>query len=219
MSEEDLEQSSWVRALKSIGSKSEDQKTREICQAISKRAKERSAKEREEKAKEKQEKQKAALLASSLSDRTNDKERSLGNGTTARSEASSNLNVGIKRKSEDEIKVGPSAPKKVAVGEGKNSTVSSSLSARAGLSTGSSKNGASSSTIEKKLTTSTVTGVNGPTSSKPKTTAAGFFKSLQGNRAAPAKAPTKFVDFPSIILLPFGSSLRVFHFRRKICNY
>jgi hypothetical protein len=47
------------------------------------------------------------------------------------------------------------------------------------------------------LTTSTVSGVNGSAASaKPKTTASGFFKSLQGNRAAPAKAPTKFVDFP-----------------------
>ncbi|RPA96571.1 hypothetical protein L873DRAFT_1693889 [Choiromyces venosus 120613-1] len=197
VSEEDLEQSSWIKALKSIGSKSEDQKTKDICMAITRSARERSAKkEREEKAKEKQQKPASLAASSSLSDRTNDKEKSLGNGTAAKSEASSSVNVGIKRKSEDDAKVGQNTIKKLALGEGKIPAVSSSLNSKTSLSTGNSKN-AATSTVEKKLTTSTSssTGANGSSASaKPKTTTSGFFKSLQGNRPVIVKAPTKPVE-------------------------
>lgn len=200
VSEGDLEQSSWIKALKSIGSKSEDQKTRDICVAITKSARERSAKkEREEKAREKQQKP-ASLAASSLSDRVTDKEKPLGNGTTTKSEASSNVNAGIKRKSEDDAKVGQFTIKKIALGEGKIPTVPSSLNSKTSLSTGNSKN-AATPTAEKKLTTSTAssTSANGSiASAKPKATTSGFFKSLQGNRPAIVKAPTKFVDSPPL---------------------
>ncbi|KAG0641751.1 hypothetical protein HOY80DRAFT_1111119 [Tuber brumale] len=196
VSEEDLEQSSWIKALKSIGSKSEDLRTRDICMAITRSARERSAKkEREEKAKEKQQKPASLAASSSLSDRTNDKEKPLGNGAAAKSEASSNVSVGIKRKSEDDAKVGLTI-KKIALGEGKIPAVSSSPNPKTGSSAGNSKNTATP-TAEKKLTTSTTssTSANGSSASaKPKTTASGFFKSLQGNRPAIVKAPTKPVE-------------------------
>ncbi|PWW72903.1 hypothetical protein C7212DRAFT_366070 [Tuber magnatum] len=201
VSEEDLEQSSWIKALKSIGSKSEDQKTKDICMAIAKSARERSAKkEREEKAKGGQQKPASLAASSSLSDRTNDKEKPLGNGTAAKSEASSNVNVGIKRKSEDDAKVGQYTAKKVALGEGKIPAATGSPNPKTSLSTGNSKT-AATPTAEKKLTASTApsTSANGSSASaKPKTTTSGFFKSLQGNRPTIVKAPTKPVEKKSI---------------------
>lgn len=170
--------------------------------AITKSARERSAKkEREERAREKQQKP-ASLAASSLSDRTTDKEKSLGNGAAAKSEASSNVNAGIKRKSEDDAKVGQFTIKKLALGEGKIPAVPSSLNSKTGLSTGNSKN-AATPTAEKKLTTSAAssTSANGSNApAKPKATTSGFFKSLQGTRPAIVKAPTKFVNSPPLWL-------------------
>lgn len=205
VSEEQLEEAKWIRALASIGSKSKDQRVSEMCVAISKAAKDKSAavarKEKEERIKEKLEKQKIALPAASAPVRTNgDREKVTGNGVAAKSEGSRGLSVGIKRKGDDDSKgsVGPSATKKVAVGEGKSSVASSSNSTTAGVSTVSSKNG---STLEKKLTTSTGTSAVAPVS-KPKTTSSGFFKSLQGIRPVSAKAPTKCVVFPFPVFVP-----------------
>lgn len=185
--------------------------------AITKSARERSAKkEREEKAREKQQKPASLAASSSLSDRTTDKEKPLGNGTAAKSEASSNVNAGTKRKSEDDAKAGQFTIKKIALGEGKIPAVPSSLNSKTSLSTGNSKN-AATPTAEKKLTTSTAssTSANGSNASaKPKATTSGFFKSLQGNRPAIVKAPTKFVDSP-----PLAASREAFRFWPKTRNY
>lgn len=211
VTEEQLEEAKWIRALTSIGSKSKDPKVSELCVAISKAAKEKSAaiarKEREERIKAKIEKQKTAPLTASALIRTNgDREKNTENGVAVKGEGNRGLSVGIKRKSDDDAKgsVGPSTAKKVAVSEGKSTVAASSNSTKTGVSTMSSKNG---STMEKKLTTSTGTSTAAPVA-KPKTTSSGFFKSLQGNRPVSAKAPTKCVVFPfQALLLPKHSIL------------
>lgn len=198
VTQEQLEESKWIKALSSIGSKSKDPKVVEMCIAIGKAAKEKSAaiarKEKEERIKAKLEKQKAAPLTASAPVRTNgDREKIVENGVAVKSEGSRGLSVGIKRKNDDDAKgsVGPSTAKKVAVGEGKSTVTASSNSTKTGVSAVSSKNG---SALEKKLT-STGTSTAAPVA-KPKTTSSGFFKSLQGNRPVSAKAPTKCVVFP-----------------------
>lgn len=199
VTQEQLEESKWIKALSSIGSKSKDPKVVEMCTAIGKAAREKSAaiarKEKEERIKAKLEKQKTAPLTAPASARTNgDREKMTENGMAVKGEGSRGLSVGIKRKSDDDAKgpVGPSTAKKIAVGEGKSTATASSNSTKTGVSTVSSKNG---SALEKKLTTSA--GTSTATSvSKPKTTSSGFFKSLQGNRPVPAKAPAKCVVFP-----------------------
>lgn len=204
VTEEQLEEAKWIRALASIGSKSKDPKVSEMCIAISKAAKEKSAaiarREKEDRIKAKLEKQKNAPLTASAPVRANgDREKSTENGMVSKSEGSRGLSLGIKRKSDDDAKgsVGPSTTKKVAVGEGKGTATASSNSTKTGVSTVSSKNG---STVEKKLTTSTGTSTAAPIA-KPKTSS-GFFKSLQGNRPVSAKAPTKCVVLPFPSLVP-----------------
>lgn len=199
VTQEQLEESKWIKALSSIGSKSKDPKVVEMCTAIGKAAREKSAaiarKEKEERIKAKLEKQKTATLTASASVRTNgDREKMTENGVAVKGEGSRGLSVGIKRKNDDDAKgsVGPSTAKKIAVGEGKSTVTASSNSTKTGVSTVSSKNG---SALEKKLTTSAGTSTAASVA-KPKTTSSGFFKSLQGNRPVSAKAPTKCVVFP-----------------------
>lgn len=183
----------WDRVLTIIHKKSELDKSREFATLLITRYQQLD--------KEKQRKEREKKTRANISDKA--KPVASGN-VTAKKEANSSLNAGVKR-TIDEVGKGAAsgAAKKVAIGDARN-PVSSSNSQKPAVPFGPNKTGApasSSNAGDKKPATANAATSNAPIA--PSTTAmatakskppasSGFFKTL-GKSAEPAKTATKFV--------------------------
>lgn len=183
---ETYEQIQWKKVLKKVEEKAEFLKSREIAAEIL-RVYDRQAKARARKADT--EDQRIVALNGGASSRANGEKDRPGDSVNIKKEPGSNLNVGVKRKSEDDIRTpaAVSAVKRVAVADGRL-PVNSSKSA---VSTGLAKAGTISAG-DKKLSKNTAISTV-PAADQSKTKTVGFFKSLQA-KSDTTKPQAKFVN-------------------------